>query len=54
MFIKRKTVFFALTLSLFLLLSASAAWPETVEYDGLIEPYEVVEIGARRRELSMK
>lgn len=46
MWIQRKTKFTILTLTLFLLSSASLAWSETVEYDGLIEPYEVVDIGA--------
>jgi len=34
------------TLTALLLLSTAAVWAETVEYDGLIEPYEVVNIGA--------
>ncbi len=46
MFILHKTTIYILTLIVFFLLSISTAWAETVEYDGLIEPYEVVEIGA--------
>jgi RND family efflux transporter MFP subunit len=46
MIIQRTTTIFALTLIVFLMLSADAIWAETVEYDGLIEPYMVVEIGA--------
>ena len=46
MFILHKTIIYILTLTVFFLLSVTAAWPETVEYDGLIEPYEVVDIGA--------
>ena len=40
-----KTTIYFLTLLLFFL-SATAALSETVEYEGLIEPYEIVEIGA--------
>jgi RND family efflux transporter MFP subunit len=46
MFFLLKTYIYALTLIVFLMLSADAIWAETVEYDGLIEPYMVVEIGA--------
>lgn len=45
MFILHKANVYFLALSVFFLL-ASAAWSETIEYEGLIEPYEVVEIGA--------
>ncbi|BBO70918.1 hypothetical protein DSCA_48480 [Desulfosarcina alkanivorans] len=45
MFILNKKTLFILTLSIFFL-SATPAWSETAEYDGLIEPCEVVEIGA--------
>lgn len=40
-----KTTIYILTLTFFFL-SATAALCETIEYEGLIEPYEVVEIGA--------
>ena len=43
--ISRTTVSF-LTRTVLLLLSATAVCAETVEYDGLIEPYVVVDIGA--------
>jgi len=43
--ISRTTVSF-LTRTVLLLLSATAVCAETVEYDGLIEPYMVVDIGA--------
>jgi RND family efflux transporter MFP subunit len=46
MLILRKTTIFVLTLTAFFLLSASAVYAETVEFDGLIEPYVVVDIGA--------
>jgi len=46
MLIIHKTAIYVLAPIVLLLLFASAAWPETVEYEGLIEPYEVVEIGA--------
>ena len=40
-----KTIFFSLMLTA-MLLPATAVHAETVEYDGLIEPYVVVDIGA--------
>jgi RND family efflux transporter MFP subunit len=46
MFILNKTTFFVLILAVCLLVSNRPVWAETVEYDGLIEPYAVVEIGA--------
>ncbi len=46
MLILRKTTIFVLTLIAFFLLSNSTVFAETVEYDGLIEPYVVVDIGA--------
>jgi len=46
MLILPKTTIFVLALNAFFLLSASAVCAETVEYDGLIEPYVVVNIGA--------
>lgn len=46
MLILRETTIYVLTLTVLLLLSTAAVWAETVEYDGLIEPYVVVEIGA--------
>ena len=46
MFILHKTAIYVLTPIFLLLISASAAWPENVAFDGLIEPYEMVEIGA--------
>ena len=45
MLILRKKTIFNLILTA-VLLSATAVWAETVEYDGLIEPYVVVDIGA--------
>ena len=42
----QKTVIYILTPFFSLLLYASIAMAETVEYDGLIEPYVVVDIGA--------
>ena len=45
MLILRKKTIFNLILTA-MLLTATAAGAETVEYDGLIEPYVVVEIGA--------
>jgi len=33
-------------ISAFILLSGTVVWAETVEYDGMIEPYVVVEIGS--------
>ncbi len=45
MIILRKTTIFSLILTT-LLLTATAVYAETVEYDGLIEPYVVVDIGA--------
>jgi len=44
MFILPKKTIFNLILTA-VLLSATALWAETVEYDGLIEPYVVVDIG---------
>jgi len=46
MLILKRTTFFNLTLTSILILWASAVRAETVEYDGLIEPYVVVNIGA--------
>ena len=46
MTILSKKTTFVITLTALLLLSTTALWAETVEYDGLIEPYEVVNIGA--------
>jgi RND family efflux transporter MFP subunit len=46
MLILRKTTFFVLTLAVFLLLSISSIRADTVEFEGLIQPYEVVQIGA--------
>ena len=45
MLILRKKTIFNLILTA-MLLPATAVWAETVAYDGLIEPYVVVEIGA--------
>ena len=45
MIILRKTTIFSLILTA-MLLPATAVYAETVEYDGLIEPYAVVDIGA--------
>ena len=42
----RKTTIHTLILSVLLFLSTSIVGAETVEYDGLIEPFEVVDIGA--------
>ena len=41
-----KTANYALILTVLLLMSASVICAETVEYDGLIEPYVVVDVGA--------
>jgi len=41
-----KTAIFSLIITSLLLLSANALFAEVVEFDGLIEPYEVVDIGA--------
>ncbi len=46
MLIQRKTTFFTLTLTAISMLWATALWAETVEYDGLIEPCLIVDIGA--------
>ncbi len=46
MLIQRKTDSFKLTLMALLMSWTVAVGAETVEYDGLIEPYEVVELGA--------
>ena len=46
MTILSKKTTFVVTLTALLLLSTTALWAETVDYDGLIEPYEVVNIGA--------
>ncbi len=46
MLILRISQSICLSLSSLLLLAASPGWAETVEYDGLIEPYAVVEIGS--------
>ncbi|MCP4117585.1 MAG: efflux RND transporter periplasmic adaptor subunit [Desulfobacteraceae bacterium] len=46
MILLRKTTFFNLTLTAVSMLWITAAWAETVEYDGLIEPDLIVEIGA--------
>jgi len=45
MFILNKKTIFNLILTA-VLLTTAAVWAETVEYDGLIEPYVVVEIGS--------
>ncbi len=42
----QKHIAIELTILLVLILGCPIAWAETVEYDGLIEPSEVVEIGA--------
>ena len=41
-----KTANYILTLTVLLLMPASVLCAETVEYDGLIEPYVVVDVGA--------
>ncbi len=46
MLIPRKTTLFRLTLAALVILLAVPAWAATVEYEGLIEPYVTVEIGA--------
>lgn len=45
MLILRKKTSFNLTLTGILMLWSTVVWAKTVEYDGLIEPYVVVEIG---------
>ena len=43
---RSKTTYVMLMLTALLLIWGAPVWSEVVEYDGLIEPYEVVEIGA--------
>jgi RND family efflux transporter MFP subunit len=46
MLIQGKTTSFKLSIAALLMFWTTAVWAKTVEYDGLIQPYEVVEIGA--------
>ena len=46
MLVLRKIAAYGQIMMVLLALSAIAAWAETVEYDGMIEPCMVVEIGA--------
>ncbi|MBN2427224.1 MAG: efflux RND transporter periplasmic adaptor subunit [Deltaproteobacteria bacterium] len=46
MSIPPKRFFFPLIIMVLILVSISHGWAGTVEYDGLIKPYEVVEVGS--------